>query len=77
MLNSENDFTEFQNLKLFVGTWNVNGKKPTESLTEWLLGDSSERTPTVYILLNNTGIFIFMAVIYCCHKFESNKCSTY
>jgi hypothetical protein len=32
----EAEYTEYRPLRLFVGTWNVNGKTPRESLTPWL-----------------------------------------
>lgn len=32
----EPEFTEYRALRLFVGTWNVNGKMPKESLSAWL-----------------------------------------
>ncbi len=47
MKSRENDFTEFQPLKVFVGTWNVNGKKPSEALGEWLCSDSPSRVANV------------------------------
>lgn len=33
---SEAEYTEYRPLRLFVGTWNVNGKFPREDLTPWL-----------------------------------------
>lgn len=32
----EAEYTEYRALRLFVGTWNVNGKMPKESLSSWL-----------------------------------------
>ena len=39
---SEAEYTEYRALRLFVGTWNVNGKMPRESLAPWLLDGASE-----------------------------------
>ncbi|EFA77723.1 RhoGAP domain-containing protein [Heterostelium album PN500] len=32
----EPEFTKKENMVIFLGTWNVNGKKPAESLDQWL-----------------------------------------
>lgn len=32
----EAEYTEYRPLRVFVGTWNVNGKFPREDLTPWL-----------------------------------------
>ena len=36
-MRSESEYTEYRALRLFVGTWNVNGKVPREALSPWLL----------------------------------------
>ena len=38
MTAREAEFTEYTPTRVFVGTYNVNGKKPQESITPWLLG---------------------------------------
>lgn len=35
---------------IFSGTWNVNGKKPTESLKDWLSPSDSIDSPDIYAL---------------------------
>jgi hypothetical protein len=54
----EPEFTEYRALRLFVGTWNVNGKMPKESISAWLtdgLGsdggtDSAADLPDIYVV---------------------------
>lgn len=52
----EAEYTEYTPLRLFVGTWNVNGKFPREDLTKWLCdgadGDAEGRLtlPDVYVI---------------------------
>lgn len=41
------EFTEEKKLVFFMGTWNVNGKKPTEDLSTWLV---VEPYPDVYCI---------------------------
>ena len=33
----ESEYTDVHELTVFVGTWNVNGKPPKESLAPWLI----------------------------------------
>ncbi|KAI8339909.1 Endonuclease/exonuclease/phosphatase [Chlamydoabsidia padenii] len=40
--DQEDSFVNWENSKLFVGTWNVHGSLPTESLSTWLLGASKD-----------------------------------
>lgn len=42
----ENDYTYTQILRVFIGTWNVNGLPPTSSLTPWLASDMEP--PDIY-----------------------------
>lgn len=37
----EHEYTEPRSLKCFVGTWNVNAKKPGEDITSWLFAGSN------------------------------------
>lgn len=52
----EAEYTEYRGLRLFTGTWNVNGKFPREDLTPWLCdGADSDAEgkltlPDVYII---------------------------
>ncbi|KAL1117910.1 hypothetical protein AAG570_004223 [Ranatra chinensis] len=39
MSMKEDDYTYTQSLRVFVGTWNVNGQPPTVSLSDWLACD--------------------------------------
>lgn len=53
---SEAEYTEFRPLRVFVGTWNVNGKFPKEDLTPWLCegADTDSKValslPDVYVV---------------------------
>jgi hypothetical protein len=50
-IHSESEYTEYKALRLFVGTWNVNGKSPRESLAPWLTdGVSDGDMPDIYVL---------------------------
>ena len=77
----ENDFTELHTLKLFVGTWNVNGKKPADNIEPWLFGDNkSSGTPTVSYIASPFIINIISTDIntltYCrmtCTSYASRK----
>jgi phosphatidylinositol-bisphosphatase len=52
----EAEYTEYRALRLFVGTWNVNGKFPKEDLTPWLCdgadadAEGKLTLPDVYIV---------------------------
>lgn len=43
---SESEYTTFRELKLWLGTWNVNGKKIDENINIWLCGSVTGK-PTV------------------------------
>ena len=45
---SEPEYTTFRELKLWMGTWNVNGKKIDENINIWMTG-SVTGTPTADI----------------------------
>ena len=36
LADRESEFCVFDDIKVFVGTWNVNGRDPEEELTNWL-----------------------------------------
>lgn len=44
----EKEYIEFKNYRIFVGTWNVNGKDPTQDLSSWLAVDTV--APDVYAI---------------------------
>ena len=44
MISREADFTEYHPLNIFVGTWNVNGKKSDEDISGWLCGEGGSKT---------------------------------
>ncbi|ESO88961.1 hypothetical protein LOTGIDRAFT_106380, partial [Lottia gigantea] len=48
MNEREDEFTNIHPLKIFCGTWNVNGQSPSEPLNEWLCYD--EDPPDIYAL---------------------------
>ncbi|GAM18525.1 hypothetical protein SAMD00019534_017000, partial [Acytostelium subglobosum LB1] len=45
----EPEFTKKESMVMFLGTWNVNGKKPTESLDQWL-GGANPMAPDIYAI---------------------------
>lgn len=44
----ENEFTNVQTVRVFCGTWNVNGQSPSEALDRWLVVD--EEPPDLYVI---------------------------
>ena len=50
MTDHEREFTERKNIDVFVGTWNVNGKKVGENLTPWLRPQGQGKRPDVYVI---------------------------
>ena len=54
--HSEAEYTEYRPLRVFVGTWNVNGKFPREDLTTWLCDGADTdaqvalNLPDVYVI---------------------------
>jgi hypothetical protein len=51
---SEAEYTEYRALRVFVGTWNVNGKWPKEELAPWLCdgaeADGGANMPDLYVV---------------------------
>ncbi|XP_041351900.1 inositol polyphosphate 5-phosphatase OCRL-like [Gigantopelta aegis] len=48
MIKREEEFTDIYTLKVFCGTWNVNGQSPKEGFKEWLCFD--EEPPDIYAI---------------------------
>ncbi|KAK5576317.1 hypothetical protein RB653_007458 [Dictyostelium firmibasis] len=46
----ESEFTEKRGMSIFLGTWNVNGKKPSEPLDPWLKDPSMSLQPDIYAI---------------------------
>lgn len=40
----EQKYTKYLGLDLWIGTWNVNGKKVEEDISKWLFAEGSQRT---------------------------------
>eukprot|EP00743_Colponemidia_sp_Colp-15_P007681 GILK01008315.1.p1 GENE.GILK01008315.1~~GILK01008315.1.p1 ORF type:complete len:980 (+),score=193.72 GILK01008315.1:42-2981(+) len=47
MKRRRHEFTTVENMRVFIGTWNVNGKKPGEDLLSWL---EVQPAPDIYII---------------------------
>jgi hypothetical protein len=43
----EKEFTDYKNVTLFAGTWNVNGKLVAEDLATWLLSHRQSNDPSI------------------------------
>ncbi|CAG5125874.1 unnamed protein product [Candidula unifasciata] len=48
LIERENEFTNVQYLKVFCGTWNVNGRSPLEPLNKWMVVDNEP--PDIYAI---------------------------
>lgn len=48
MTLKENDYTYSQTIRIFIGTWNVNGQAPSVSLVDWLSCDPEP--PDIYAI---------------------------
>ncbi|EGG16677.1 RhoGAP domain-containing protein [Cavenderia fasciculata] len=46
----EHLYTEKKNMTIFLGTWNVNGKKPQEPLDPWLCDPAMPLQPDIYAI---------------------------
>lgn len=48
---SEPEYTTFRELKLWMGTWNVNGKKIDENINIWMTGSvTGKPTADIYVV---------------------------
>ena len=48
---SEPEYTTFRELKLWLGTWNVNGKKIDENINIWMTGSvTGKPTADIYVV---------------------------
>ncbi|KAM7452960.1 hypothetical protein BLSTO_06299 [Blastocystis sp. subtype 1] len=51
MRKNEPEFTTIRDLKLWLGTWNVNGKKIDENINIWLTGSvTGKPTADIYVV---------------------------
>ncbi|XP_013775252.1 inositol polyphosphate 5-phosphatase OCRL-1-like isoform X1 [Limulus polyphemus] len=50
MTMREEDYTDLQNFRVFIGTWNVNGQAPIISLEDWLAPKSDLLPPDLYVI---------------------------
>ncbi|KAK7107287.1 inositol polyphosphate 5-phosphatase OCRL-like isoform X2 [Littorina saxatilis] len=48
LMDREDEFVDLTKVRVFCGTWNVNGKSPTQALNKWLVVD--ERAPDIYAI---------------------------
>ncbi|BFZ24676.1 hypothetical protein BsWGS_27714 [Bradybaena similaris] len=48
LIERENEFTNIQHMKVFCGTWNVNGRSPLEPLHKWMVVDDDP--PDIYAI---------------------------
>jgi hypothetical protein len=49
MKQRENEYTEEKKLRVLCGSWNVNAKKPSENIAEWLATKSDEQPDIVAV----------------------------
>ncbi|KAK7463225.1 hypothetical protein BaRGS_00038210, partial [Batillaria attramentaria] len=48
LTDREDEFVDLKTVRLFCGTWNVNGQSPSESLSKWLVVDQDP--PDIYAI---------------------------
>lgn len=51
IINREQKYTSYLGLDVWIGTWNVNGKKIDEDITPWLCAGGANHVFSVFILL--------------------------
>src|SRR3989338_7349332 len=56
----EEEFIAFKSLKIFIGTWNVNGATPPDQLSKWLCWDFPDGNPDIVAIAYN----FFLSYIY-------------
>lgn len=53
---SEPEYTTFRELKLWLGTWNVNGKKIDENINIWMTGSvTGKPSADIYVCCGSGG----------------------
>lgn len=51
IISSEPEYNTFRDLKLWMGTWNVNGKRIDENINHWLTGSiTGVPTADMYVI---------------------------
>lgn len=48
MTRREQQYTSYLGLDIWLGTWNVNGKKVDEDISDWLFAGSAAHVPFAY-----------------------------
>ena len=51
IIHSESEYTTLRDLKLWLGTWNVNGKKIDENINIWLNGSVTGKPTVIFFHL--------------------------
>jgi len=41
LFRRESEYTEYHAMRMFIGSWNVNGKHPDKDMAPWLFGRSA------------------------------------
>jgi len=48
LIKRQHEYTNKQQISVFVGSWNVNGKSPSEDLSDWLM--TNPDLPDLYFI---------------------------
>ena len=60
--NNQDEFTQYKQGRIFVGTWNVNAKGKDESLSSWLCADWHQHGPPDIVVVGFQEIVDLNAV---------------
>ena len=60
MSQREDQFTRIETFSVFVGTWNVNGQTPSESLEQWLADD--DEAPDLCVIGFQVQCYLYLPV---------------